>query len=195
MALKQCPECKQEVSQSAKRCPHCGFKKPPAVSPVFATFLILVVCLIAAVAIWITVGVQQTNRAKAQLDESIRDGDRIIAAYNRFLSPSPSPPAQLNRSTPDVAPYLSRKRKPTAETTPPPQFVTITQSVLVGSGALSAGTPFEGLTARFFRGISSRRAVLPAGTRLDFVSRVGTDVYIRYKGGEYVIPISATDLR
>jgi hypothetical protein len=37
--------------------------------------------------------------------------------------------------------------------------------------------------------------VLPAGTRLDFVSRVGSDVLIRYKGGEYIIPVSATDLK
>jgi Uncharacterised protein family UPF0547 len=198
MALKQCPECKQEISQSAKLCPHCGFKKPPAVSPVFAIFLILVGCLIAAAVIMGVVQTQQTNRAKAKLDESLRGADRMRQVYNLFRSPTPRPSAQLNRSTPDVTP-ADRETKPpnkaAAVTTPPPQFVTITQSVLVGSAAPRAGTRFEGLTARFFRGISASRAVLPAGTRLDFVSRVGSDVLIRYKGGEYIIPVSATDLK
>jgi hypothetical protein len=194
MALKQCPECKREVSERVKRCPHCGFKKPPAVSPVFAIFLILVVCLIAAVAIMLVVHTQQTNRAKAQLDKTLRDADRMIQVYNRLSSPTPSP------RPPPVAPaYESRRQtKAATETTPPPpppQFVTITEPVSVGRAALHGGTPFVGLTATFFRGVSAGSAVLPAGTRLDFVSRVGSDVYIRYKGGEYIIPISATDLK
>src|SRR5678815_4546699 len=91
MALKQCPECKREVSERAKRCPHCGFQQPPAVSPVFATFLILVVCLVAAGAIVLVVHVQQTNRAKAELDKTLQDGDRTILAYKRLLSPRPRP--------------------------------------------------------------------------------------------------------
>jgi hypothetical protein len=194
MALKQCPECKREISGTAKRCPHCGFQRPPAVSPVFAIFLILVGCLIATVVIMGVVQTQKVNRAKARLDEIVGRSQ----VYNRLYPLSPSPSAQRNRSTPVVAP-AERESKPAntpaAVTTPPPQFVTITQSVLVGSAAPRAGTPFEGLTARFFRGISASRAVLPAGTRLDFVSRVGSDVLIRYKGGEYIIPISATDLK
>jgi tetratricopeptide (TPR) repeat protein len=37
--------------------------------------------------------------------------------------------------------------------------------------------------------------VLPAGTELEFISRDGSEVRVRYKGQEYWIPISATDLR
>ncbi len=51
------------------------------------------------------------------------------------------------------------------------KVVTITQSVSVGGDAL------------------------PAGTRLEFVSKEGSDVHIRYQGQEYVIPISATNLK
>jgi RNA polymerase subunit RPABC4/transcription elongation factor Spt4 len=194
MPLKQCPECKQEVSETAKVCPHCGYKKPPAHSPVFLTFLILVVCGGAAVAIILGVHAQKMNRAKAELDETLRGA----AVYTRLLSLTPTPRAQLNRSTPDVAPADQETKPATtaAAQTPAPQFVTITQPVLVGSGALPAGTPFVGLKAYFSKGISARSAVLPAGTRLDFVSQVGdSGVLIRYKGGEYIIPASATDLK
>jgi hypothetical protein len=52
----------------------------------------------------------------------------------------------------------------------PPRFVTITQSVSIGA------------------------VVLPVGTRLEFVSKEGSDVRIRYEGVEYAIPVSATDL-
>lgn len=146
----------------------------------------------------VVVHIQKMNRAKAQFDETMRGADRMIAAYNRFLSPTPRPFAQPNRSTPDVVPAdrepnpANKKRQPE---TPAPQFVTITQPVSVGSAPLPAGTPFVGLKAGFFRGVSAGSAVLPAGTRLDFVSQVGSDVHIRYRGGEYVIPISATDLK
>ena len=196
MALKQCPECKQELSETAKVCPHCGFKKPPAVSPAFAAFLILVVCGIAAVAIMVVVQIQQANRAQAQFDETARRGESLIRAYKRsgLLSSTPTPSAK------PIAPaYESRQTKAAAQAPPPPpppQFVTITQPVSVGSGALPAGTPFVGSKATFYRGISARSAVLPVGTRLDFVSQVGgSQVLIRYKGGEYMIPVSATDLK
>jgi len=51
-----------------------------------------------------------------------------------------------------------------------PRIVTITQSVSVGA------------------------VELPVGTRLEFVSKEGFDLHIRYAGMEYVIPISATNL-
>src|SRR5205823_14185475 len=37
--------------------------------------------------------------------------------------------------------------------------------------------------------------VLPVGTELEFISRDGSDVRVRYSGQEYWIPISATDLK
>jgi RNA polymerase subunit RPABC4/transcription elongation factor Spt4 len=149
MALKQCPECKRELSETAKVCPHCGFKKPPAVSPVFATFLILVVCGVAAVAIILGVHVQQTNRAKAQLDESLRDADRMIQVYNRiFPSPTPKPPP--------VAPaYESRRQtKAATETTPPPpppQFVTITEPGFSGQWPASCRDAFRGINGQIIQ--------------------------------------------
>jgi hypothetical protein len=60
---------------------------------------------------------------------------------------------------------------PSQSATPSPQFVTITQAVSVGA------------------------TILSAGTRLEFVSKAGSDALIRYKGAEYAIPISATDLK
>ena len=59
--------------------------------------------------------------------------------------------------------------------TRPPQFVTITRSL---SLPLQNGTD-----------------VLPVGTQLEFVSQKGSEVHIRYRDGEYAIPISATDLK
>jgi hypothetical protein len=52
-----------------------------------------------------------------------------------------------------------------------PQFVTITQSVSLGED------------------------VHPAGTRFEFISQQDTDVHVRYRGTEYTIPLSATDLK
>jgi hypothetical protein len=38
-------------------------------------------------------------------------------------------------------------------------------------------------------------ATLPAGIKLEFVSRNGPEVRVRYMGAEYTIPVSATDLK
>jgi hypothetical protein len=57
------------------------------------------------------------------------------------------------------------------QATPEPKFVTITQSVFIGT------------------------EVLPVGRQLEFVSKHGSDVWVRYKDGEYAIPTSATNLK
>ena len=57
------------------------------------------------------------------------------------------------------------------EAIPQPQFVTIKQSVAIGA------------------------EVLPAGTQFEFVAKNDPNVWVRYKGGEYAIPISATTLQ
>lgn len=56
-----------------------------------------------------------------------------------------------------------------------PKMVSITQSVSI---PLPYGT-----------------TVLPIGTKLEFVSRDRSEVRIRYMGAEYVITVSATDLK
>jgi hypothetical protein len=57
------------------------------------------------------------------------------------------------------------------QATPEPQFVTITQSVLIDT------------------------EMLPVGRQLEFISKHGSDVWVRYKNGEYAIPTSATNLK
>jgi len=57
------------------------------------------------------------------------------------------------------------------EAMPQLQFVTITQSVAIGA------------------------EVLPAGTQFEFVAKNDPNVWVRYKGSEYAIPISATNLK
>lgn len=47
MALKPCKECKQEVSTSAKTCPHCGVKNPTVTAK--QQFVMVLGLLIAAV--------------------------------------------------------------------------------------------------------------------------------------------------
>jgi hypothetical protein len=58
---------------------------------------------------------------------------------------------------------------------PPSDMLTITQSVSVQS--------------------PSGNVVLPAGTKIQLVARNGEKVQVRYAGGDYEIPISATDLK
>lgn len=43
MALMQCPECNQNVSDTAKICPHCGFKLKPTLSKKAKRIVIIVV--------------------------------------------------------------------------------------------------------------------------------------------------------
>jgi hypothetical protein len=57
------------------------------------------------------------------------------------------------------------------QATPEPQFVTIMQPVVIDT------------------------EVLPVGSQLEFVSKRGSDVWVRYKNGEYAIPTSATNLK
>lgn len=57
------------------------------------------------------------------------------------------------------------------QATPEPQFVTIIQPVVIDTEAL------------------------PVGSQLEFVSKRGSDVWVRYKNGEYAIPTSATNLK
>jgi hypothetical protein len=130
MALKQCPECKGEVSEKATRCPHCGFKDPRTGEKVFWTFLILFVCAVAVVVIMGVVETQKANRAEAEFHAI---ADPALTAYRRIYSSptptqpkaSPSHPAPAVETTPSWKPA----DKATAEAKPPP-FVTLTQSGL-----------------------------------------------------------------
>jgi uncharacterized protein UPF0547 len=174
MALKQCPECKREISQRARRCPHCGFKDLPA-NKVFWTFLILYFVAVAAVAIMVVVHTQKVNRAKANLDESIRRADAGTVAYSLIYSSPTRRLAVKATPSPVSQPDQQSKLAETSAAGAKPPFVTLRQDVLVQ-------LPYDTVTLR-------------AGTRLEFVSSDSSEVHVRYNGAEYVIPLSATDLR
>jgi hypothetical protein len=158
MALKQCPECKKEVSERAKRCPHCGFQQPRnAADTVFSAFLILILLAIVGVVIMVVVQTQKTNRVKAELDVAIQSADRYLSAYGYPHSPSPT--------------QVQTSRRNTAPANQETKLVTLTQPLSIGGTAL------------------------PVGTQLEFVSQNRAEVGIRYAGAEYMIPISATDLK
>jgi hypothetical protein len=163
MALKQCPECKKEISGRAKRCPHCGFQQPRNVADtLYSIFLILILLSVGGVVIMVVVQTQKTNRAAAEFH---RIADPALAAYGQiYSSPRPTQAKTLRRAMPSPLPQSDTEATL-------PGVVTITQSVSIGA------------------------AELPAGTRLEFVSKEGSEVHLRYAGVEYVIPISATDLK
>jgi hypothetical protein len=87
--------------------------------------------------------------------------------------------SRASEPTVSALPQSVQQAKPSdkvaIEATPQPKFVTTTQPV---SFAVSYGT-----------------IQLPPGTQLEFVSKEGSDVNIRYAGGEYLIPVSATNLK
>jgi hypothetical protein len=106
-------------------------------------------------------------------------GVLIAVTLGVFLEINVGTPAWLS-SPHAVATSVSRLRPShqarlteTVEMEPSPQlqFVTVRQPVPMGN------------------------EVLPAGTQLEFVSRADPDVWVRYKGAEYALPISATDLK
>ncbi len=123
---------------------------------------------------------------------AFRDGSWVIASFT-FRLPDILPIHVLPDSdqwkviqacfVSDEATEAAVKATPSSSPAPPVEatssqtlrFVTITQSV-------SLPLPY-GAT------------VLPVGTQLEFISREGSDVRIRYAGREYAIPISATDLK
>ena len=45
MALVECNECHQEISSSARTCPHCGSKRTHPFVMVFAIFVVFVVVM------------------------------------------------------------------------------------------------------------------------------------------------------
>jgi predicted amidophosphoribosyltransferase len=53
MALKQCPECKKEVSSTAELCPHCGYKlrKTSGCVTMIAAFFFLILLVLVVMAL------------------------------------------------------------------------------------------------------------------------------------------------
>ena len=98
MALINCPECEKEVSDSAKLCPHCGYKiNSKKASSLFKgiskTRLIIIgvlIVLIIIVAIFLFTPTSYNTRSDSKLsiiDKEVEDSVRIQAlAYNDKLS-------------------------------------------------------------------------------------------------------------
>lgn len=83
MALIQCPECKKEISDSVKKCPHCGYRirKSTAGKKALA---IAAVCVLAAAAL-VFFFVIQPNQVLDQAEKYISDG-KYTEAENVLLS-------------------------------------------------------------------------------------------------------------
>jgi hypothetical protein len=64
MALKPCRECKTEVSNGAKNCPHCGVKWPTATGSMRWDRLAIVAALILAIGYLINVRVDKADASK-----------------------------------------------------------------------------------------------------------------------------------
>ena len=97
------------------------------------------------------------------------------AAVTAPAQSAPNPPAE-NMPAPVATPSQAASTPvPTSTPPPPPQFVTITQSVKIK--------------------IPYGETVLPRGTRVPVTSRTGPTVNVEYMGGTYAVPVTSTDLQ
>lgn len=76
MALINCKECSQKISDKAKTCPHCGFKKPSETfSKIVLTTLLLIFFIIA-------LGQHELDRISKLSPEDAR-AENIKQSFNR----------------------------------------------------------------------------------------------------------------
>jgi RNA polymerase subunit RPABC4/transcription elongation factor Spt4 len=76
MALSSCPECRKEISDTARNCPHCGWHKSQI--GVLAAWIILVVIL--AIAALFYYQIDPANNAEANLKKELDKSDAMIKA-------------------------------------------------------------------------------------------------------------------
>jgi type II secretory pathway pseudopilin PulG len=178
MPLVKCSECQLPVSTAAATCPNCGAPVKPKSSPVPVVVALIVIGLVAAVVVFASIQVQQTQRAKENLDHAIRDADRTIAVYSRIYS-TPKPSDAIKRERDHATEPLSAT-SPSAPPRPPPQAQTYRTAVL------KRPTTFQ---------LPSGNVTLPRGSQVEFVSRDELEVRVRYRGHQQSIPVSDVDLR
>ena len=168
MPLIKCPECQQPVSSTAATCPNCG--KPVKYKPsfLFVLFLLIVIGLIAAGGFSIFRHIQQTEQAQANFDETMRGADGYIAAMKR-----------LDDHVAKPSPAQSKVSEPAAPPPPPlqPQIYT---------AVLKRPITFQ---------LPSGNVTLPRGSQIEFISRDGSEVRVRYRGHQQFVPASDVDLR
>ena len=170
MPLVKCAECQQPVSRTAATCPNCGasVKYKPSFS--FVLVVLIVIGLVVAGVISLVNQNQKTQHAKAELEDSMRGGDRLIAAYKQIYStPKPSDASKRERD-----------HAPAAPPPPPPQAQRYTTAVL------KRPTTFQ---------LPSGNVTLPRGSQVEFVSREGPEVRVRYRNHQQSVPASDVDLR
>lgn len=144
--IRKCPFCSEDIKPDAKVCRYCGRDLPePEPSSTQVRDLPAPTTLTNpfTAGIWVAIGVVILG---------------ILIAYAKWAAQSDS----------NTQPFHG-----VVETTPgsSPQFVTLRQSISVGT------------------------ETVPAGTRLELVSKEDSEVHVRYQNVVYGIPISATDLK
>lgn len=83
MAMIKCPECEKEISDTAKLCPHCGYKIKSPLKKGKALHIILAMCAILVVALvtfWIG-----NKKPSAISDEAYEEAERAIKIVDRYI--------------------------------------------------------------------------------------------------------------
>lgn len=91
MALVACPECNNDVSQSAKTCPSCGFRLRRTVWPyyVIGGAAVFVVCLMGFG--WLASFSNPANRSGGGMDEVAYDRSLVVACWEEYNKQSLPP--------------------------------------------------------------------------------------------------------
>lgn len=83
MALIKCPECEKDISDSAKKCPNCGYKIKKAKNKRFILLICVVFVIIITCAIGISIKISIDNKnAIAQEQKNIKDSEE---KYNDLI--------------------------------------------------------------------------------------------------------------
>jgi hypothetical protein len=126
-------------------------------------------------------GVHELTALCEKYGELGKDARQLIAIIAEDCPP---------KSVHDSRSYLS---SPTQPKTPPPHAAPADQQTELAEAVSDAKPPPSFVTLT--QSVSINGSVLPIGTRLDVVFKQGSDLHIRYAGAEYVITVSATDLK
>lgn len=112
MAIMYCPECGKEMSDSLKKCPHCGFKfkknkkkitkKQKKIISIVVVAVLLLICIATVLFKVLSLSTEEKKQivainnnitkisegkiedlSKAQLKEKIDDCNSVISTYNK----------------------------------------------------------------------------------------------------------------